>query len=59
VLLTIANKEEVMFQIEILYDFMDEDVKDKDEFVAKKIADNFKIPVDEARKYVEEYKVGK
>lgn len=58
-LLTIANKEEVMFQIEILYDFMDEDVKDKDELVAKKIADNFKIPVDEARKYVEEYKAGK
>ncbi len=58
-LLTSANKEEVMFQIEILYDFMDEDVKDKDEFVAKKIADNFKIPIDEARRYVEEYKAGK
>ena len=54
-----ANKEEVMFQIEILYDFMDEDVKDKDEFVARKIAENFKISIDEARKYVDEYKASK
>ncbi|MEM0117928.1 MAG: hypothetical protein QXE12_00505 [Conexivisphaerales archaeon] len=51
-----ANKEEVMFQIEILYDFMDEGVKDKDDFVAKKIAENFKLSLDEAKKYVQEYK---
>jgi len=57
--LSSANKEEVMFQIEILYDFMDEDVKDKDEFVARKIAENFKISIDEARKYVDEYKASK
>lgn len=50
------NKEELMFQIEILYDFMDEDVKDKDSYVVKKIAENFRLSEEEARKYVEEYK---
>jgi len=50
-----ANKEEIMFQIEILYDFAD-DAKDLDRFVAEKISTNFGISVDEAKKYVEEYK---
>jgi len=50
-----ANKEEILFQIEILYDFADE-TKNLDEFVAKKISDNFGISLDEARKYVQEYK---
>jgi hypothetical protein len=49
------NKEEIMFQIEILYDFSD-DEKDRDGFVASKISSNFGIPVNEARKYVDEYK---
>ncbi len=50
-----ANKEEIMFQIEILYDFSD-DEKDLDGFVAQKISSNFGIPVEEARKYVDEFK---
>jgi hypothetical protein len=48
-------KEEIMFQIEILYDFAN-DTRDLDNFVAEKIASNFHLSVDEARKYVEEYK---
>ncbi len=50
-----ASKEEIMFQIEILYDFAD-DTKDLDGFVAEKISANFGIPLDEAKKYVAEYK---
>jgi hypothetical protein len=50
-----ANKEEIMFQIEILYDFAD-DAKDLDDFVAGKISTNFSIPLEEAKKYVVEYK---
>jgi hypothetical protein len=50
-----ANKEEIMFQIEILYDFAD-DAKDLDAFVAEKISGNFSLPLDEAKKYVQEYK---
>ena len=44
-----------MFQIEILYDFSD-DAKDVDGFVAQKISTNFGIPMDEAKRYVDEYK---
>lgn len=51
------NKEEVMFQIEILYDFIEDDVQDKDAYVARKISENFKIPIEEARKLVEDYKL--
>ena len=50
-----ANKEEIMFQIEILYDFAD-DAKNLDAFVAEKISSNFSLPLDEARKCVQEYK---
>ena len=50
-----ANKEEIMFQIEILYDFAD-DAKNLDAFVAEKISSNFSLPLDEAKKYVQEYK---
>jgi len=51
-----ANKEEIMFQIEILYDFADS-TQNLDEFVAEKISSNFGISMDEARKYVQEYKL--
>jgi hypothetical protein len=51
-----ANREEVMFQIEILYDFLDEEVKDKDDFVMRRIAENFKLSLEQAKAYVEEYK---
>ena len=34
-----ATKEEIMFQIEILYDFADDD-KNRDAFVAEKISSN-------------------
>lgn len=50
-----ANKEEIMFQIEILYDFADE-AKNLDDFVAGKISTNFRIPLEEAKEYVQEYK---
>jgi hypothetical protein len=50
-----ADKEEIMFQIEILYDFAD-DAKDLDRFVAEKISANFRISIDDAKRYVEEYK---
>ena len=49
------SKDEIMFQIEILYDFAD-DAEDLDSFVAEKIASNFKLTLDDARKYVKEYK---
>ena len=44
-----------MFQIEILYDFAD-DTKNLDEFAAQKISTNFALSLDEARKYVQEYR---
>ncbi|MDG6934607.1 MAG: hypothetical protein JRN68_07890 [Nitrososphaerota archaeon] len=50
------SKDEMMFQIEILYDFADSDVVDKDEYVAKKISENFKLPLSQARELVKEYK---
>jgi hypothetical protein len=50
-----ANKEEIMFQIEILYDFAD-DAKNLDAFVAEKISSNFSLPLDEAKRYVQEFK---
>ena len=50
-----ANREEILFQIEILYDFAD-NAKDLDDFVAEKISTNFGITIDEARKYIQEYK---
>ncbi|MEM0287434.1 MAG: hypothetical protein QXG05_04575 [Nitrososphaerota archaeon] len=50
------NADEIMFQIEILYDFMDDDVKDRDSFVIKRISENFKLTEQEAARYVEEYK---
>lgn len=45
-----------MFQIEILYDFADSDVVDKDEYVAKRISENFKLSLSQARELVKEYK---
>jgi 3-polyprenyl-4-hydroxybenzoate decarboxylase len=51
-----ADKEEIMFQIEILYDFAD-DVKNLDDFVAEKISNNFGITREEAKRYVQEYKM--
>jgi hypothetical protein len=53
------DKEEMMFQIEILYDFMDSNVSDKDEYVARKISENFKLPITQARELVKEYKSSK
>ena len=50
-----ANKDEIMFQIEILYDFAD-DTKNLDQFVAEKISSNFGISLDEAKGFVAEYK---
>jgi hypothetical protein len=50
-----ANKEEIMFQIQILYDFAD-DAKNLDAFVAEKISSNFNLPLEEAEKYIQEYK---
>lgn len=48
-----------MFQIEILYDFMDASTEDKDSVVAKKIAEHFKLSDDAAAKYVSEFKEGR
>ena len=50
-----ATKDEILFQIEILYDFA-EDTKNLDEMVVEKISKNFKISMSEAIQYVEEYK---
>lgn len=50
------SKDEMMFQIEILYDFADSDVVDKDEYVAKRISENFKLSLSQARELVKEYK---
>jgi|YelNatPaOPRAMG01_1025707.scaffolds.fasta_scaffold52596_3 hypothetical protein len=49
------SKEEIMFQIEILYDFA-EGEGDVDSFVAERISRNFSMPLEEARKYIDEYK---
>ncbi|MDG6929002.1 MAG: hypothetical protein JRN29_03005 [Nitrososphaerota archaeon] len=55
----VAKDEEIMFQIEILYDFMDASTEDKDSVVAKKIAEHFKLSDDAAAKYVSEFKEGR
>lgn len=52
------TEEEIYFQIEILYDFLDEKER-KEEKIAKKVSRNFKIPLDDALEYVKKYVEGK
>ncbi len=55
------SEDEIFFQIEILYDFLDDKEKNEKE-IAKRISKNFKIPIEDAlsyvRRYVEEKKKG-
>ncbi len=52
------SEDEIYFQIEIMYDFLDEGEK-KEEEIAKRIARNFKISIDDALEYVKRYVEGK
>lgn len=49
------SEEEIYFQIEIMYDFLD----GNEEEIAKRIARNFKISIDDALEYVKRYVEGK
>ncbi len=52
------SEDEIYFQIEIMYDFLDEDERNEEE-IARRIARNFKIPIDDALEYVKRYVEGR